>query len=85
MSDHVKGPWPRPSVVYLTIPRAEPHTLTKRPQPMADQWMGECSCGWRTTVSLYSISDRDAVLTEIARQHGKHILDINAPDTPPAR
>lgn len=49
------------------------HNLTKEPQPIADQWMGKCSCGWQTTVSAYEISDRDTLLVEIDRRYGEHV------------
>lgn len=54
---------------------SEKHTLTKEPQPIADQWMGRCSCGWRTTVSVYEIADRDALLHEIDLRHSDHRAD----------
>lgn len=50
----------------------ELHLLSKEPQPIADQWMGKCSCGWRTTVSFYEIPDRDQLLEEIDSRHAAH-------------
>ena len=49
------------------------HTLTLKPQPMADQWMGECSCGWRHTASLYQFDTREAAIDDIETAHLIHL------------
>lgn len=49
------------------------HALTKEPQPIADQWMGKCTCGWRTTVSFYEIPSRYELLREIDERHARHV------------
>lgn len=53
----------------------EPHTLTLKPQPMADQWMGDCSCGWRRTASLYEFDTREAAIARIELLHRDHLAD----------
>ena len=51
-----------------------PHKLTLTPQPMADQWMGECSCGhWRHTASLYQFDTREAAIDDIESAHLIHL------------
>jgi len=54
----------------------EQHALTLEPQPMADQWMGKCSCGWRTTVSIYEAPTREATIQEIRRRHAEHTVEL---------
>jgi hypothetical protein len=57
------------------------HKLTLKPQPMADQWMGECSCGWRRTESLI-VHTRDSAIREIEAAHLIH-LDNHDPHSRP--
>jgi hypothetical protein len=33
------------------------HRVTYEPQPIADQWMVRCICGWSSTVSAYEFDD----------------------------
>lgn len=49
------------------------HTLTLKPQPIADQWMGECSCGWRHTASLLQFDTREAAIDDIETAHLIHL------------
>lgn len=35
----------------------ETHTTSIEPQPIADQWMAKCSCGWRKSFSTYEFDD----------------------------
>lgn len=35
-----------------------PHEITLKGQPIADQWMAECVCGWRQPISIYEAEDR---------------------------
>ncbi|WP_157073614.1 hypothetical protein [Sphingomonas soli] len=51
------------------------HTLTREPQPIADQWMAKCSCGWRKPVSFYDFSTREDVFAEIDRLFAQHITE----------
>ena len=53
----------------------QPHKLTLKPQPMADQWMGECSCGWRKTASFYEATTREAAIDKIELAHADHLAD----------
>jgi len=48
------------------------HTLTIEPQPIADQWMAKCSCGWRQTESFWKTPDRDALLEKLRTAHRDH-------------
>jgi len=49
------------------------HELTLEPQPIADQWMAKCACGWRDTASFYEFDDRDDLLAELRMRHAKHV------------
>lgn len=49
------------------------HTLTREPQPIADQWMAKCSCGWRSPVSFWEFDTQEAVFAEIDRRFRDHI------------
>jgi hypothetical protein len=52
------------------------HDLTVTPQPLADQWMGRCSCGgWSATASLNEM-DRHQALAELRRQLHGHITRV---------
>lgn len=48
------------------------HTLALEPQPIADQWMGRCNCGWTTTASFYEFPDRETVISVINTRHAQH-------------
>lgn len=58
------------------------HGLTLEPQPIADQWMGKCSCGWRKAVSFWDIEDRDALIAVIRRLHSEHVAVAAATTNP---
>lgn len=58
------------------------HTLTLKPQPIADQWMGECSCGWRHAASLNQFDTREAAIDDIETAHLIH-LDNHDPHSRP--
>lgn len=50
------------------------HDFTAEAQPIADQVMARCSCGWRKAVSLYEF---DPVLAgeEARRLHAEHVAE----------
>lgn len=48
------------------------HTLTLEPQPIADQWMAKCSCGWRSTESFHETPDRDDLIAVLSLRHEDH-------------
>lgn len=52
----------------------ERHTLTLEAQPIADQWMGKCYCGWRYTASLYDFDTREAAIKDIRAEHRGHVF-----------
>lgn len=52
------------------------HKLTFQAQPIADQWMAKCSCGWRSNASLYEFSERDVLLAELRNRFEKHVADV---------
>lgn len=49
------------------------HALTLEPQPIADQWMAKCSCGWHSTASFYDFPNRDALLEELRKRFKQHV------------
>lgn len=50
------------------------HLLIRaEPQPIADQWMIECACGWRSAISVYEQPSRRDVMAEISRRYGAHV------------
>ena len=66
---------------------ASTHTLSQEPQPIADQVMVKCSCGWREAVSLWTHHTVAGVQAEIHRVGQEHLLDNSldsAPRTPGA-
>lgn len=49
------------------------HLLTLEPQPIADQMMAKCSCGWRKAVSIYEVQRGGPSMANIATQlHEQH-------------
>jgi hypothetical protein len=51
--------------------------LTLEPQPIADQWMGRCSCGrWQATASMYQHDTRESAIGEIRRLWGEHVIEV---------
>lgn len=49
------------------------HNLDLTPQPIADGWAGECSCGsWRTFKSFYEFDTKDDLLNVIKGEFEKH-------------
>jgi hypothetical protein len=48
------------------------HTLTLEPQPIADQWMARCSCGWRDRLSFHEVEGKEALLAELRRRFKVH-------------
>jgi hypothetical protein len=48
------------------------HFVALTPQPIADGWEAECSCGWRTFVSYYDFPGREALQAEIDRRVQEH-------------
>nr|WP_312295965.1 hypothetical protein [Brevundimonas diminuta] len=49
------------------------HKLTLEPQPIADQWMAKCSCGWRATESFWTTPDRDDLLAKLKERYQAHM------------
>lgn len=49
------------------------HKLEIEPQPIADQMMLKCACGWREPVSAMNIQTRDELLDAISKQHLEHL------------
>jgi hypothetical protein len=49
------------------------HTLTLEPQPIADQWMAKCICGWRSTASFYEFHNRETLLEELRKRFKEHL------------
>lgn len=58
------------------------HTLAFEAQPIADQWMGRCLCGWQKAVSFNSGKCRTAVLHEIQEAWTGHIKLDTPPHSP---
>ena len=52
------------------------HILTTEPQPIADQVMAKCSCGWRKALSLYDFPG--AVAVEARAAHAVHLDEFKA-------
>lgn len=58
---------------------ARSHKLTLIPQPIADQWMAECSCGkFRSAASFYDFNTKDDLLDELKRRYVEHCRDEKA-------
>lgn len=57
------------------------HQISYEAQPIADQWLARCSCGWRANVSAYDFPTRDAVLKEAERVGRDHLHSIPEGDT----
>lgn len=55
------------------------HKFIREPQPMADQWMAICSCGWRKPVSYYQFDTHAELFAEMDRLFAKHIDDDGNP------
>lgn len=53
------------------------HALTLEPQPIADQWMAKCSCGWQMTESFWTTPDRDDLLVKLRAAHVSHCAEVN--------
>lgn len=49
------------------------HALAIEGQPIADQLMGKCSCGWRLTASFYEFPTRDEAVAKIDREFATHV------------
>jgi hypothetical protein len=49
------------------------HRLTLEPQPIADQWMAKCSCGWRKAVSLYEHAHGWQAREAARKAHEEHV------------
>ncbi len=53
------------------------HNIHSEPQPIADQWMLSCSCGWRVSQPLYFYIGPGAQLIASATRHkliSEHLL-----------
>ena len=48
------------------------HQLILEAQPIADQWMAKCACGWRATASTWEFDDRDTLLGNLRARHEQH-------------
>ena len=49
------------------------HMLITEPQPIADQMMVKCVCGWRQPVSLYEFGTKQAINAEVQRLYEEHL------------
>lgn len=65
-----------------------PYTVNIEAQPIADQLMIRCSCGWSSTVSLYDYERRSPQVAERrAQEHlAQHAIDdVTERDRLPAK
>lgn len=55
--------------------RSTAHKITREAQPMADQWMLRCSCGWRCVVDLWdpALQTQAAIQQRIEFEVQKHL------------
>lgn len=53
------------------------HAVELEPQPIADQWMARCTCGWRAKASAYDFGS--GMKAEVRRLADEHLLN------PPAK
>ncbi|OWK27592.1 hypothetical protein SPDO_32750 [Sphingomonas dokdonensis] len=51
------------------------HVLSLEPQPIADQWMGRCTCGWRMIASLHDFETGIAARSALQAGFNVHIAD----------
>ncbi|MGI4876684.1 MAG: hypothetical protein ACRYG4_04290 [Janthinobacterium lividum] len=49
------------------------HRLSAEPQPIADQLMARCSCGWRSGVSFHDFPTRELAWGEVHRRQAAHL------------
>jgi hypothetical protein len=55
--------------------RSAQHRITREAQPIADQWMLRCSCGWSCRVDLWdeSLTTQAAIQQRIEFEVQKHL------------
>jgi hypothetical protein len=51
------------------------HRLTLEPQPIADQWMAKCDCGWRATESVFDHRNPIGLLDSLKSKHDQHLKE----------
>lgn len=49
------------------------HKLELESQPIADQWMAKCKCGWWSRESFWDTPDRDELLAKLRERFADHL------------
>ena len=49
------------------------HEPRHEPQPIADQVMAKCICGWREPVSTYGYPTRESLWAELHKRYKAHL------------
>jgi hypothetical protein len=49
------------------------HYPRHEPQPIADQVMAGCMCGWREAVSIHDYPTRETLWAEVERRYKSHL------------
>lgn len=49
------------------------HRLHLEPQPIADQWLGRCACGWVATASSWDYATRDETIAALTLAYAEHL------------
>jgi len=55
--------------------RLSEHVLSLEPQPIADQWMARCPCGWVKTESSNDNNTRDETLRKLKLAFAVHYVE----------
>ncbi len=60
------------------------HRMSTEPQPIADQVMVKCSCGWRNAVSVFDIQREGPSMSNICKDLFDGHIDAIKPKPSPS-